>query len=247
MEKVQLRNTLRKVRAIKFDRASRDAAMAPQEMLDFLAMLAGLKPVYLLGRGFEDPLWAKGIVTLSKSLSLHIVPGPRWAAQPEHTGLPDWYADLAPASDHADDSVIYICKGRSIAAELAAISTTRSVTIDQEARLLGYPVCCVRDHYHRGRLMNIALSDMLLRASGGDINEMRRLVRDDVGMRPETPEEISAIQAVTQFSWAPFTSFCMCRECTLYSKSPGGQISVQFEALARTIDPNLAREIEQTP
>ena len=50
MNKPVLRNALKKLRAVPFDRNEyANVMIAPQEMLDFLAMVAGIKPVYLLG------------------------------------------------------------------------------------------------------------------------------------------------------------------------------------------------------
>lgn len=76
-----LRSTLRELRGIEFDRTEyANLAMAPQEMLDFLATLDGLKPVYLLGRGFDDPNWIKGVQEIANKKRLHIVPGAYWGA-----------------------------------------------------------------------------------------------------------------------------------------------------------------------
>ena len=58
VNKPRLRSALKKLRQVRFDRSdSANVGMAPQEMLDFPAMLAGLKPVCLVGRGFDDPDW----------------------------------------------------------------------------------------------------------------------------------------------------------------------------------------------
>ena len=52
VDKPRLRNALKKLRRIPFDRGDPyNQAIAPQEMLDFLAMISGLKPVVLIGRG----------------------------------------------------------------------------------------------------------------------------------------------------------------------------------------------------
>ena len=71
ISKPHLRNVLKKLRAIQFDagpidaREAWDQATAAQEMLDFLAMLAGLKPVYLAGRGFGPPSWLQGVQAIA--------------------------------------------------------------------------------------------------------------------------------------------------------------------------------------
>jgi hypothetical protein len=83
IDKFRLRQALRKLRQIPFNRDDpADAATAPQEMLDFLAMLAGLKPVVLLGRGFDDHRWIAGVSAIARKMSLHLVTGPKWEAEP---------------------------------------------------------------------------------------------------------------------------------------------------------------------
>ena len=53
--KAWLRNTLKKLIAIGVSlKDVHEHATAAQETLDFLAMLAGLKPVMMLGRGFDN-------------------------------------------------------------------------------------------------------------------------------------------------------------------------------------------------
>ena len=77
--KARLRNTLKKLAAIGHGATdSDDHATAAQEALDFLAMLAGLKPVAMLGRGFADRHWIEGTVKIATDLELHIVEGPYW-------------------------------------------------------------------------------------------------------------------------------------------------------------------------
>ncbi len=93
VHKAQLRNTMKKLRCLPLDRSNTaNLAMLSQEMLDFLAMLAGLKHVFLLGRGFDDHEWINGLLGLARQMKLHVIAGPNWHAVPEHAGLPGWYA-----------------------------------------------------------------------------------------------------------------------------------------------------------
>jgi hypothetical protein len=212
MDKSRLRSTLRKLRQIPFDRTDPvDVAIAPQEMLDFLAMLSGLKPVFLLGRGFNDPRWIEGVSLIARSMKLHVISGPKWAAEPDDAGLPDWFHQSQPNTPKRDETAIYICKTRNTAIALTSACAQQSITIEQEAQLLGYPVCCVTEHYHRCRLMNAAVVRMLYRTADGDVDEMKRIVREDVGMTPETIEEIDDLKAAQYIMPGPFTSINMCR------------------------------------
>ena len=92
VNKPLLRSVLKNLRAVPFDRRDYSNCMiAPQEMLDFLAMMAGIKPVYLLGRGFDDPPWVKGVIAIADKMGLHIINGPEWNACPDAHEYPAWF------------------------------------------------------------------------------------------------------------------------------------------------------------
>jgi hypothetical protein len=113
MDMPVLRNTLTQLRAISFDRSvPANASMAPQEMLDFLAMLAGIKPVYLLGRGFDDPQWVEGLVALARKKRLYLLEGPMWDAGPVSPGAPIWLHDYLNTTQ-GDGPAFYICRTRA--------------------------------------------------------------------------------------------------------------------------------------
>ena len=113
LSKAQLRSTLHKLRQLPLDHSdATNVRMVPQEMLDFLAMLVGLKPVYLGGRGFDDGVWIDGLMALSqqmRAIKLRVLEGPGSHAQPRHLGLPQWYGELRDASEPSEN-VYYICR-----------------------------------------------------------------------------------------------------------------------------------------
>ncbi len=245
VNKPRLRNALKKLRQMRFDRSDRaNVGMAPQEMLDFLAMLAGLKPVCIVGRGFDDPDWVAGVEALARGMNLNVISGPKWHAEPEHEGLPDWYAETEVPGP-AERPVLYICKSRSIAGEVRAVCTSSKISIEQEARLLGYPPCCVRDHYRMSRMFHEGFALMLHRTSGGDEDEMRRIVREDVQMTPRTEREKALLGEATDLHPAIFTSVSMCPACAGDPDSPAMRMSRQYEALARAVEPGLVSEISR--
>jgi hypothetical protein len=73
---------------------------------------------------------------------------------------------------------------------------------------------------------------------------VQRLLREDIGVEPETAEEREAIKAATIFTPAPYTSFHMCQACVDNQSSPARQLSSKYETLARLIDPELAAQVE---
>jgi hypothetical protein len=91
--------------------------------------------------------------------------------------------------------------------------------------------------------MNSGFNLMLQRYSKGNIEEMKRIVREKVGMIPETPEEISDFNLVSNSQLVPFTSFYMCPSCTTSPRSPARRISAIFESLANSVDRTLVEEI----
>jgi hypothetical protein len=244
IDRSRLRQALRKLREIPFNRDDfSNLATAPQEMLDFLAMLAGLKPVFLLGRGFDDPAWIVGVSAVAAGMNLHALTGQKWEAEEANIGLPDWYAEVAPKKPIHEKPVVYICKLKSIATKVKDICASGSITMEQEASMLGYPICCVQHHYRSVRALNSVVDRMLQRYSKGDLEEMKRIVREDVGMTPQTPDEISDFQLVANISPASFTSFNMCPSCAASRRSPARRISAIFESLAKTVDRTLVEDI----
>ncbi len=241
--KPRLRNALKKLRRIPFNREDPyNLATAPVEMLEFLAMISGLKPVVLIGRGFDDQNWIRGVQDLAEDMHLHVIEGPKWEAIPEYSGLPNWFA-LIDQKKLSENSVVYISKSKSISKCVRRIVDARSITIEEESAILGYPTCCVKDHYYKAERMNRGFNLMLERLSSGDKSEMMRLVREDVPMSPETDEEIECMREATRTVVAPYTSIVMCPSCEDDQDSPARIVSKNYKILADSIDPRLALDI----
>lgn len=174
MNKAAIRNALKKLRKVRFSRADpTNELMAPQEMLDFLAMATGMKPVFLLGRGFSDPDWIAGVVQIAKEMGLRITVGPPWQAA--ESDVPSWFHDLTHPEDRLVADVVYICRAKGTAEAVENSCVKKSISIEEEAQLLAYPECCVRDHYRRVELRDQAFFMMVERTANGDREEMRGL------------------------------------------------------------------------
>jgi hypothetical protein len=83
--------------------------MAPQEMLDFLAVRAGIKPVFLVGRGFDDAQWIGGAVAIAQKAGMQVTEGPFWDTQVEDRTLPGWFREHFRANKPRGNGV-YITK-----------------------------------------------------------------------------------------------------------------------------------------
>jgi hypothetical protein len=232
--KVHFRGTLRKLSA-----AAGSSGDAAQEALDFLAMLAGIKPVFLLGRGHDDPAWIAGVLDIARSQNLHVVEGPFWDAGVGYEALPGWYRDHL-RSAFSGRTAWYVCRSRAAAEEAAEICKgTASPTVEQEARLLGYPECCVEAHYARGLAYQKVWLSILARAAAGDEAEMRRLLADGASFDPETEEERCLLEAAMAIRPCRFTSINMCDSCASDDDSPARRLSKRYADLAAAVDRGL--------
>lgn len=241
VDKARLRNAARKLDAARAafpDPA--DRIEAAQEALDFLAMAVGLKPVLLLGRGLDATPWLRAVLQLAIDRGFHVVEGPCWEAEIALEGLPGWYAERTAAAI-SGMRAHYVCKARATARAVAAACRGGAPTVDEEARLLGYPPCCVAAHYRRARAWHGAWLAMLTRVAGGDEAAMRRLFDDNVRLEPDTDDESGALEAATTFRRAPFTSVNMCADCETAPDSSAMALAARYRALAETVAPELAR------
>jgi hypothetical protein len=244
MDKPLLRSTAKNLLALPVDPASHsNVMMAPQEMLDFLATRAGIKPVFLTGRGFDDAAWIDGAIGISKKAGMVVSEGPFWDAQEEDGNLPEWFRKHLVETRPAGNAY-YITKSAAIADRVRK-TFEGGITVEEEAELLGYPACCVGEHYQRNRIVNATFYKILERTAGGNSDEMKRLLREDAELVAETDEEKAAFAKATNFKPAPFTSFHMCEGCQSKLDSPAWIISKRYKKLAETISPDLAARVEQ--
>ncbi|MGE0743904.1 MAG: hypothetical protein AB7K86_01605 [Rhodospirillales bacterium] len=246
-DKPRLRQIWRRLAAVPAAASDADTqAEAAQERLDFVAMLAGLKPAYLLGRGYDDPTWREAVLNLARDLGLHVVIGPFWQAIGTEGTWPDWYAAHVRA-ETTGLSAWYICRARAVAAELQGLAATGRPTVAQEARLLGYPECCVRAHYERARIFHELWLAMLDRAAGGDVAAMQQILRAGTWIEPATDAERETMAAALDMAPAPFTSVNMCAACAADPDGPARRLSAKYRALLTSLDPLAAAAAEPPP
>ena len=233
--KARLRNALKKMRRIP----APDPATAAQEALDLLSTMAGIKPVTLLGRGYGSAAWLEGLLGIAGEAGLHVVQGPYWDAGAD-AGLPDWYLEHARRS-LAGLRAYYICRARVVAAEVAAIPENGAIRVEQEARLLGYPECCVRGYYRAAAAHQRVWLDMARSRAGGGEEAAAQLLGSGEKIDPETEEEKERLEEATKVAPVPFTSFNACDACAAGGPdSPAALKSRQAYLFAAAIDRDLA-------
>lgn len=244
MDKVFLKSALKKLRALPLDvKVHANVMMAPQEMLDFLAVMEGVKPVYLLGRGFDDAKWIAGARELAVKMNYYVVEGSQWDAQAAVAGVDPWFYSFTAEKWSQTAKVFYICKTPNAAAGVKA-TFDKGVSMEDEARLLGYPLCCVCDHYRRHAAMVKLFFKMMTRSAQGNVDLMKKMILEDTQVSVEGAEEETLLKEAHEFHVAPFTSFHMCAPCRDHDDSPAKKVSAVYKALAMKVDPVLAQTVE---
>jgi hypothetical protein len=231
-DKLKLRRVLRRLRTLP---VSGSGGAAAQEALDFLAMIAGLKPVYLGGRGNDDPEWIAEIRAIAKELALNVVDGGYWCADAAFSGLPDWYARAARES-LAGYQAIYVARTKAHVVAVKAACATLAPSIEEEARLLGYPLCCVTEHYARSRRFHTLVLNIVTRAASGDIDRMSEMVAFQTIPDMTLPEQ-DEFARVLDMQPLPYTSALMCGRCHTSKTSPAARLARQYSELANAVDP----------
>jgi hypothetical protein len=233
----KLRKTAERLKQIPWDTTSNyNRLVAPQEILDFLAMLGGLKPVYALGRGFDDPQWIRGIRELSVDLGLFVLDGMPWEPPEAEGPLPLWYREYLRRLK-LGRVVSYVARLEPVAEEVLPLTQSGLVTEADEARLLGYPECCVRAYHATLRAISLAEYQIALRDSGGDPERLRARLNDGFVIEARDEPEAQALEP----NWvlAPFTSVFLCEPCQASPDSPGKHLSARMSRFLAKIDPWL--------
>jgi hypothetical protein len=237
----QVRRAVRNLLKVPIDRREPYAkAVSAQDTLEFAAMLLGIKPVFLLGRGFDDQAWISAVRQTASDLCVALVEDAYWNPDDTKLNIPVWFRDLKRAPERAT----YISAVPGVVSEIRKISAREWVTSAEEARLLRYPECCVGDHHHRALVTEETFFRAVMRVARGNEQEARRIVLDDVKFHLSDEEE-------AQMKWAqdvrpcPFTSVYMCVGCAASDRSPAQLLSRQYAKLARDLDSELFATLEK--
>jgi hypothetical protein len=238
--KPQLRNALKKLRRVEariegeFDRVE-----TGQEMLDLLAVLDGLKPVFLHGRGLDDPAWIAGVVEIARGLGLRIIQGPCWNPLPPDETFPRWYVECI-AAEIAPHRPFYICKAPVIVREVEEICAAGGrPTIEQEAALLGYPECCVAAHHAQMAAYHRYVIARIEEMAAGDVAQARTLYGAEIDLAPRTDDEQDILDFALDIVPCPFGSWDACPQCQEEDDGPSAELSDDYQALAVEVDEGL--------
>ena len=242
IDKPKLRNAYRKIKACAEPLVGvGDPAEISQEILDVLAALNGLKPVCVLGRGLDDKGWIANVSDVAAEIGLHVVEGPLWDAMPwaatfRGTKLPDWYVERC-RDELARHRAVYIWRTQAAGSAVQIVNAAGGkLSIADEARLLGFPECCVAAFYQRALRYHGATISMLGRYGGNNEKQMRALMDGEGNMAPSTEQEIADLQAAFAIQPAPFGSWNMCDSCIASDAGPSANLSMRYRDLATAVD-----------
>ena len=119
------------------------------------------------------------------------------------------------------------------------------LSMSTEARLLGYPECCVAAHYDSAGRYHQAILSIVKRLAGGDRTQMQALLRSGVPLFPKTPRESANMEALFLLDPASFGSWNQCQSCAEDDHSPSAKLSEKYRALAETTDVELLRTLSR--
>jgi len=200
------------------------------ECLDFIAMVSGLKPVFLLGRGVDHPEWVEGVISLSEDLELNVSKGPFWDATP-YGSLPSWYKKHCQ-KELSHLQAFYIASGKETVSAVSRINKASGrLGMSEEARLLGYPDCCVAAHYHRALRYHRATISILKRLAKGNEGQMHSLLTGGANFAPATKEEIADFEEAFSIYPATHGSWNMCSRCVSNPDSLSKKLSTAYRNL----------------
>ena len=198
-------------------------------------MLAGLKPVYVSGRGFDEEGWHSAVLELAASNGLYVVAGPYWEPERPPTDLPDWFVERV-RKGLDEGRAHYVTKARAAADEIKTLAAGGRPTMEQEARLLGFPLCCVEAHYATAAAFENATFEILSRRAGGDETEMKRLAEGPEPVVPETDEERAMLaMAVSVQTRASIPASTCARNAPPIPPAPGARLSASYGELIDTL------------
>lgn len=240
LDKPRLRNAYRKLQAVEARIAGDfDPVETGQEMLDLLATMAGFKPVFLHGRGLYDPAWMDGVVEVARGLGLRVIQGPCWNSLPPGEAYPAWYVDCVEA-EMAPHRPYYICRSMAaLEAVQAACDAGGRLSIAEEARLLGYPECCVAAHHAQAAIFHRLVVKWVTEDAEGDEAKMRALYGTEIDLAPRNEAERLLLDEAYDIVPCPFGSWNACPSCQTDEDSPSLFLSADYEALAWEVDHGL--------
>lgn len=201
-----------------------------QDLLDVLAVEAGLKPAAIIGFGYPIDDAVDKIIAQTEARGMATGLSHPWRATCDAEDLPSWYADTL-ARLYASTPIHIVAATPAI--QDALVKRNPPLSAQQESTILGYPICCVTEYHRRRHTYHVLTLGMLARQVDGNEDRMKRLVQSGVQMSPKGETETTALLQATRTVFAPCTSISMCDACSVDTNSPAMRLSTRFRVLAK--------------
>jgi hypothetical protein len=189
---------------------------AGPERLDLLAVAAGEKPLCLLAN--------ESAAALAAATGL-----PSRAVRPWSPAgiVPDWYE---AARRRLRRLVLAVARDEDTLDRAQALSVRGRIGAEEEAAILGYPLCCVAQHHARALALENLVAAMAAR--GGDAAQAARLIAAGIDPTPLTQSEWERYAALAAAAPLPLSGIVPCEACAADPLSPARAIEARYAARA---------------
>ena len=242
LEDAALRSLLRDLQGMRFDREGKASDL--EILIDYLEIVAvacGEKPAHLQGQGMRstDFMHAlRGVAAAHGLLVMQTGPLlPRFLRAPTYDArFFEWELQRDREERAREGNVLWVYRDRELE---PAIRKASEGETDVSA-VLGYPACCVREHFEAGvRMSEATVRGYQTQYGAKDAEDFIRLAKENAAVtipaadRPQIRHSFSYVQ------------FSPCRECAESPTSPGAEINWAMKRLASRLSPAFQRAIEK--
>jgi hypothetical protein len=242
MDDAALRDLLRDLQAIQFDREDKASDLEIlTDYLEIVAVAAGEKPAHLQGQGMRSKSFTHAIHRVAVAHGLLVMQTgpllPRFLRAPSYDPrFFEWERQRDREARAREGQVLWVYRDRDLEPEIR--SATDGTT--DASKVLGYPACCVREHFEAGVRMSEAIVKCYeTRYGAKDADDFIRLTKENA---PVTipPADRPRIRHVF-----PYVQFSACGACAESPTSPAAEINWAMKRLASRLSPAFQRAIDK--
>jgi len=239
-----LRTLFDDLRKVRFSRAEkRSEAENLLDVLEIVAVCAGIKASHLNGAGFRSPSLISDLEALALSHALltrrTLPPRPVRNRRPNYEPeIVAWQEQHDEAARLAAGDVLWIYHDPALLPQIDSVVAGRQDC----SGVLDYPSCCVRHHAEVGIRMGEAYVAALGRSYGTrDPAAIIRLMESDTHVEVGTSApDHTFVESGARF---PYVQFNACPSCISKSDSPAAKVHGRMRELAFSLDRGFAIQI----
>ena len=242
MQDSALRSLLHDLQALRFDREEKASDLEILiDYLEIVAVAAGEKPAHLQGQGMRSKSFMHALQSVAAAHGLLVMQTgpllPRFLRSPNYDPrFFEWERQRDREARAREGQVLWVYRDRDL--ESAIRKSTEGETDVSE--VLGYPACCVREHFEAGvRMSEATVRGYQTQYGAKDIDDFIRLAKENAAVtippadRPRIRHDF------------PYVQFSPCRECAESPTSPAAVINWAMKRLASRLSPAFQRAIDK--